>query len=67
MHHIRIDYRCNIVQVDSYGWKINGSWNGAMGLYVQKRIQTLAHGTNMRADRLEHIEFTADLYSWTYY
>lgn len=58
-------FRCNIVQVDSYGWKINGTWNGAIKLFKDKRIEALSHGTNMRIDRLEHVEFTAEMFSWT--
>lgn len=53
---------CDIVQVDNYGWNINGTFNGAMGLFQQKRIQILSHATIMREDRLKYVEFTAELF-----
>lgn len=57
-----LNMSCNIVQVDNYGWNINGTFNGAMGLFQQKRIQILSHATIMREDRLKYVEFTAELF-----
>lgn len=57
-----LNMHCDIIQVDSYGWNINGTFNGAMGLFQQKRIQVLSHATIMREDRLKYVEFTAELF-----
>lgn len=50
------------MQVDSYGWNFNGTWDGAMGLYQRKKVQMLFHATIMRVDRLEQVEFTAEVF-----
>lgn len=52
------------MQVDSYGWKHmeHGNWDGAMGLFQQKKVQMLFHATIMRIDRLEQVEFTAEVF-----
>lgn len=55
-------FSCDIVQVDNYGWNINGTFNGVMGLFQQKRIQMLSHATIMREDRLAAVEFTAEVF-----
>lgn len=55
---------CAVIQVDNYGWRdnFNGTWNGAMGLYQKKKVQMLYHATIMRVDRLEQVEFTAEVF-----
>lgn len=53
---------CAVIQVDSYGWNFNGTWDGAMGLFQQKKVQMLFHATIMRVDRLEQVEFTAEVF-----
>lgn len=55
-------FSCNIIQVDNYGWNLNGTWNGAMGLFQRKRIQALSHATIMREDRLKYVEFTGEVF-----
>lgn len=50
------------MQVDNYGWNMNGTFNGVMGLFQQKRIQILSHATIMREDRLKHVEFTGEVF-----
>lgn len=50
------------MQVDNYGWNINGTFNGVMGLFQQKKIQMLSHATIMREDRLAAVEFTAEVF-----
>lgn len=55
-------FSCDIWQVDSYGWNINGTFNGVMGLFQQKKIQMLSHATIMREDRLAAVEFTAEVF-----
>lgn len=57
-----LNMSCDIIQVDNYGWNANGTFHGVMGLFKQKRIQALTHGTLMSADRLEYAEFTAELF-----
>lgn len=57
-----VDFSCGILQVDSYGWNMNGTFNGVMGLFQQKKIQMLSHGTILREDRLAHVEFTAEVF-----
>lgn len=57
-----LNMSCDVIQVDSYGWKTNGTFNGAMGLFQQKRIQSLFHGTIMRTDRFDTVEFTAEIF-----
>lgn len=57
-----LNMSCAIIQVDNYGWNINGTFNGAMGLFQQKRIQALSHGTIMREDRLKYVEFTGEIF-----
>lgn len=52
---------CDVIQVDNFGWNSNGTWNGLMGLFQQKKIQMLFHGTIMREDRLAQVEFTAEI------
>lgn len=54
---------CAVIQVDSYGWKHwNGTWDGALGLFQRKKVQMLFHATIMRVDRLEQLEFTAEVF-----
>lgn len=53
---------CDIMQVDNYGWNMNGTFNGVMGLFQQKKIQILSHATIMREDRLKHVEFTGEVF-----
>lgn len=52
-----------MIQKDNYGWEINGTFNGIIGLFQQKKVQVLAHGTIMRTDRMKHIDFTGDLFT----
>lgn len=54
-------FRCNIVQVDSYGWLVNNTWDGVMALYAKNKVDLLLHGTSIRADRMQFVEFTTDL------
>lgn len=54
-------FSCDIVQIDSYGWNTNGTFNGAMGLFQKRKIQMLAHATKLRPDRLIAVEFTAEV------
>lgn len=49
------------MQVDSYGWLVNKTWDGVMALYAQNKVDLLLHGTSIRADRMEFVEFTTDL------
>lgn len=48
--------------MDSYGWNMNGTFNGVMGLFQQKKIQMLSHATIMREDRLKYVEFTGEVF-----
>ncbi|XP_031620817.1 glutamate receptor ionotropic, delta-2-like isoform X2 [Contarinia nasturtii] len=57
-----LNMSCDIIQMDSYGWNINGTFNGVMGLFQQKRIQMLSHATIMREDRLAAVEFTGEVF-----
>lgn len=57
-----LNITCNTIQRDNYGWETNGSFNGMMGLFQQKKVQMLAHGTIMRIDRLKYVEFTGNLF-----
>lgn len=36
------------MQADSYGWLVNNTWDGAMALYAQRKIDLMIHGTSMR-------------------
>lgn len=49
------------MQVDSYGWLVNNTWDGVMALYAEHKVDLLLHGTSMRIDRLQYVEFTTDL------
>lgn len=49
------------MQVDSYGWLVNGTWDGVMALYAKHKVDLLLHGTSMRADRMKYVEFTTEL------
>lgn len=55
------NFRCNVMQVDSYGWLVNGTWDGVMALYAKHKVDLLLHGTSMRADRMKYVEFTTEL------
>lgn len=55
-------FSCDIHQVDNYGWNMNGTFNGVMGLFQQKKIQMLSHATIMREDRLRAVEFTGEVF-----
>lgn len=55
-------FSCDIWQVDNFGWKVNGSFNGVMGLFQRKKIEMLMHGTIMLVDRFEAVEFTAEIF-----
>lgn len=58
-----MNFSCgNIIQSDNYGWNNNGTWNGLMGFFQQKRIQMLYHATIMREDRWAQVEFTAEVF-----
>lgn len=57
-----LNMSCDIVQVDNYGWLHNESFNGAMGLFQQKRIKALSHGTIMLQERLRFVEFTGEIF-----
>lgn len=57
-----LNMSCAIIQMDNYGWNINGTFNGVMGLFQQKKIQALSHATIMREDRLKAVEFTAEVF-----
>lgn len=57
-----LNITCNTIQRDNYGWETNGTFNGMMGLFQQKQVQMLAHGTIMRAERLKYVEFTGNLF-----
>lgn len=36
------------MQVDSYGWLMNNTWDGAMALYARNKVDLMMHGTSMR-------------------
>lgn len=55
-----------MVQRDSFGWKKNGSFNGIMQLFQEKKVQMLYHGTNMRIERMPYVEFAGDLFTPRY-
>lgn len=55
-------FSCDIWQVDNFGWKVNGSFNGVMGLFQRKKIDMLMHATLMLVNRLEAVEFTAEVF-----
>lgn len=57
-----LNMTCDILQVDNYGWNINGTFNGMMGLFQKNKIEILAHAAMMRVDRLKHVEFTAEVF-----
>lgn len=57
-----LNITCNTIQRDNYGWETNGTFSGMMGLFQQKKVQMLAHGTIMRIDRMKHVEFTGNLF-----
>lgn len=57
-----LNMTCDMRQVDNYGWNINGTFNGMMGLFQQKQIEILAHAAMMREDRLKYVEFTAEVF-----
>lgn len=58
--------RCKLLQVDSFGWLFNGTFNGAMGLFQQDKIDLLGHATIMRIERLKYVEFTGDIFRVEY-
>lgn len=49
--------------MDNFGWLVNGTFNGGMGLFQDNRIDMLTHAANMRADRLRLVEFTHDIFA----
>lgn len=58
---------CDIVQSDSFGWPVNNTpynseFNGIMGLFERKKIQSLAHGTIMLTERLKFVEWTGEIF-----
>lgn len=55
---------CDIIQVDSYGWLKNGTFNGAIGLFQQGRIKATAFASVMFPERLPVTEFTGNV--WLY-
>lgn len=57
-----VNFSCDMIQMDNYGWETNGSFNGMIGMFQKKKVQVLAHGTIMRVDRMKHVEFTGDLF-----
>lgn len=57
-----LNITCDMLQVDNYGWNINGTFNGMMGLFQKKKIGILAHAAMMRVDRLKYVEFTAEVF-----
>lgn len=61
--HENLNMTCAVKQTDSYGWLKNGTFDGAMGLFQQKKINALSHGTNMRVDRLLYVEFTGEIFA----
>lgn len=48
---------------DSYGWIVNGSFNGIMGQFQKKKIRMASHAINMRAERLNFSDFTASVFT----
>lgn len=50
-------------QADSYGWPRNGSFDGVVGLFQKNKIQMTIHGVNMRAERLQYVEFAGDIFT----
>ncbi|XP_031621018.1 ionotropic receptor 75a-like [Contarinia nasturtii] len=57
-----LNYTCNVLQTDSYGWLVNGTWDGVMALYAKDKVDLLLHQTSMRVDRMQYVEFTTDLF-----
>lgn len=58
-----LNITCDTIQSDNYGWNTNGTFNGMMGLFQQKKVQMLSHGTIMRPDRMQYVEFTGNLFN----
>lgn len=57
-----LNMSCKVVQVDSYGWLRNGSFDGVMGLFQRRQIDVLAHGTIVRMDRMPFVDFTGEIF-----
>lgn len=62
----KIRRSCNIIQMDNFGWLVNGSFNGGIGLFQDKRIDMMSHGIIMRPDRIGTVEFTHDIFAVRY-
>lgn len=58
-----INMSCQILQVDSYGWLTNGTFNGVMGLFQKKRIRMTSHAINMRPERLLFSDFCGNIFT----
>lgn len=52
---------CDMVQVDSYGWLHNGTFNGVFGLFQQKRIKMAAYAQIMLTERLRVADSTGHI------
>lgn len=59
-----INMSCDIIQVDSYGWLRNGTFNGAIGLFQTGHIKATAFASVMFPERLPVTEFTGNV--WRY-
>lgn len=48
-----VNFTINMIQVDLGGWKINGTFNGLMGLLANRTVELVAMGVLMRSERME--------------
>ena len=56
-----LNFRFDMMQVDSFGWKNNKShFDGLMGLFQRGDIELGASGVFMRTDRMDIIDFTSN-------
>lgn len=55
-----LNFRFDMMQVDSFGWKNNKSrFDGLMGLFQRGDIELGVSGVLMRTDRMDIIDFTS--------
>ncbi|EDS35584.1 ionotropic glutamate receptor-invertebrate [Culex quinquefasciatus] len=53
-----LNFTLNMLQVDSGGWKINGTFTGIMGKFQKRSIELGILGALMRSDRMEVVDYT---------
>ncbi|XP_068082176.1 ionotropic receptor 75a [Anabrus simplex] len=60
--HTVLSFSFDVKIMDTYGWQVNGTFDGLMGLLQRKEVEIAASALFMRHDRMKVLDFAAEAF-----